>query len=171
MGFNTADYLHASIEAKKLAWADRAAYYADPDRHNSVGPDELGEIWERLASKEYGRRQALRVDMEKAATVVDEGTPMQQATAVNKGEGDTIYAAFADEDGMMISWIQSNFAGFGSKISAPGTGFALQNRGSLFALQPDNHPNIYQPDKRPFHTIIPAFAMRDEKPWLAFVSP
>ena len=170
MGFNTADYLHASIEAKKLAWADRAAFYADPDRqHNAVaGADELGEVWERLASKAYGRRQAQRVDMTTAATVVGEGTPMQHATAVNKGEGDTIYAAFADEEGMMVSWIQSNFAGFGSKLSAPGTGFALQNRGSLFALQPPNHPNIFAPNKRPFHTIIPAFALRDDKPWLAF---
>ena len=168
MGFNTADYLHASIEAKKLAWADRAAFYADPDQRNAVGTDELGQIWERLASKEYGRRQAQRVNMTRAAARVGAGTPMEQAVAVNKGEGDTIYSAFADSDGMMVSWIQSNFGGFGSKISPPGAGFALQNRGSLFALQPDSHPNIYAPGKRPFHTIIPAFAMRDEKPWLAF---
>ena len=222
MGFNTADYLHASIEAKKLAWcaghllhtrtgrlqaaaalhddtlgpwpvaplavypvallwstllwsrADRAAFYADPDQHNSVENNELGLIWERLSSKAYGRQQAARVDMQKvtlrearsscapcahvhmpaagdaplvpapllrgctvedisrwaiarpqshrrnrtwplnslygcskAATVVGEGTPMEQATAVNKGEGDTIYAAFADDDGMTFSSLHS----------------------------------------------------------------
>ena len=162
--------------------ADRAAFYADPDKHNALGDDELGEVWERLASKEYGRRQARRVDMATAATEVGKGSPSGQADAVNRGEGDTIYSAFADEEGMMVSWIQSNYGGFGSKLAAPGTGFALQNRGSLFALQPDSHPNICEltpaaeslpgslhgpepasegaagradrPGKRPFHTIV-----------------
>ena len=83
--------------------------------------------------------------MATAATEVDKGSPMEQADAVNRGEGDTIYSAFADEEGMMVSWIQSNYGGFGSKLAAPGTGFALQNRGSLFALQPDSHPNICEP--------------------------
>jgi len=167
MGFNTADYLHASIEAKKLAWADRAAFYGDPNGvQNRIGEYELGEVWDALASKEYGRRQAARVDMERAATMVGEGTPMEHATAV-KG-GDTIYASFASEDGMMVSWIQSTYGYFGARIAAPGTGFPMQNRGSLFTLQPPNHPNVYEPGKRPFHTIIPAFATRDDKPWLAF---
>lgn len=149
MGFGSPDYIHALVEAKKLAFADRAKYFADPDF--SQAPID----W--LLSKDYaGQRRAL-IDPKKAAKRVDAG-PYQ---------GDTVYLTTADKDGNMVSLIQSNYRGMGSGMTPPGLGFILQDRGELFSLTP-GHANVYAPGKRPFHTIIPAFVTRNGKPWLSF---
>jgi gamma-glutamyltranspeptidase/glutathione hydrolase len=150
MGRNSADALHVMVEAKKLAFADRARLYVDPDFFDVP--------LERLLSKEYAAQRRELIDMEKALPAVDAGLP---------DGGDTIYLATADSSGMMVSLIQSNYRGMGSGLVPDGLGFGLQDRGELFALDED-HPNVYAPGKRPFHTIIPAFAMRDGEPWMAF---
>ncbi len=152
MGFGSAEYLHLLIEAKKLAFEDRARYYADP---------EFAKVpLQRLLSKEYaGRRRAL-IDLQKAAREY----PIDNRAA---DDGDTIYMTVADSAGNMVSLIQSNYRGMGSGMTPDGCGFSLQDRGELFSLQ-DGHPNVYAPGKRPFHTIIPAFVTRDGKPWLSF---
>ena len=150
MGHNSADALHVLVEAKKLAFADRARLYADPEFYEAP--------LERLLSKQYSDERRGLIDMEKAAASVDAGLPER---------GDTIYLCTADSSGMMVSLIQSNYRGMGSGMVPDGMGFMLQDRGELFALEP-GHPNVYAPGKRPFHTIIPAFATRDGKPWLAF---
>ncbi|MBT5073924.1 MAG: gamma-glutamyltransferase [Kordiimonadaceae bacterium] len=147
-----ADYWHLFVEASKVAYADRARFYADPDFYKvSV---------ETLLSKEYAADRAKLIDMNKAATKVDHGDPKLM-------EGDTIYLTIADEDGMMVSLIQSNYSQMGSGLVPDGLGFAFQNRGALFSLDA-NHPNAYEPNKRPFHTIIPAFVTKDGKPWMSF---
>ncbi len=148
MGFNSPEALHVMIEAKKLAFEDRAKFYSDPD-FNELPFDEL-------ISKEYAeKRRALISDraMERVTSGVD-----------GLKEGGTIFLTTADSQGNMVSLIQSNFRGMGTGFVAPGTGFSLQNRGELFSLDP-NHPNVYEPGKRPFHTIIPGFVMKDGKPW------
>lgn len=148
MGFNSPEALHVMIEAKKLAFEDRAKYYSDPD-FNELPFDEL-------IGKEYAeKRRALISDraMERVTSGVD-----------GLKEGGTIFLTTADSEGNMVSLIQSNFRGMGTGFVAPGTGFSLQNRGELFSLDP-NHPNVYEPGKRPFHTIIPGFVMKDGKPW------
>ena len=150
MGHNSAEYLHVQVEAKKLAFADRARWYADPAFYEPP--------LERLLSKEYAAARRAQIDLEKAAAAVDPGPPPH---------GDTIYLCTADASGMMVSLIQSNYRGMGSGLIPDGMGFMLQDRGELFTLE-EGHPNVYAPAKRPFHTIIPAFAMRDGKPWLAF---
>jgi gamma-glutamyltranspeptidase/glutathione hydrolase len=150
LGHNSAEYLHLQVEAKKLAFADRARFYADPDFYEAP--------LERLLSKEYAAARRAQIDLEKAAQSVDAGPPPQ---------GDTIYLCTADASGMMVSLIQSNYRGMGSGLIPDGLGFMLQDRGELFSLQ-DGHPNAYAPGKRPFHTIIPAFALKDGKPWIAF---
>lgn len=149
MGFGSADYIHTFVEAKKLAFEDRAKFYADP-AFNDIPVD-----W--LISKEYAAQRQKLIDPKKAATRVDAGMY----------EGDTIYMTVADKDGNMVSLIQSNYRGMGSGMTAPGLGFILQNRGELFTMQ-DNHFNEYAPGKRPFHTIIPAFVTRNGKPFLSF---
>ncbi len=149
MGFGSADYIHTFVEAKKLAFEDRAKFYADP-AFNDIPVD-----W--LVSKEYAAQRQKLIDPEKAATRVDAGVY----------EGDTIYMTVADKDGNMVSLIQSNYRGMGSGMTPPGLGFILQNRGELFTMQ-DNHFNEYAPGKRPFHTIIPAFVTRNGKPFLSF---
>ncbi|MCU7553342.1 gamma-glutamyltransferase [Alteromonas sp. ASW11-19] len=149
MGFGSADYIHTFVEAKKLAFEDRAKFYADP-AFNDIPVD-----W--LISKEYAAKRQQLIDPNKAATRVDAGVY----------EGDTIYLTVADEAGNMVSLIQSNYRGMGSGMTPPGLGFVLQNRGELFTLQ-DNHFNEYAPGKRPFHTIIPAFVTRNSKPFLSF---
>jgi gamma-glutamyltranspeptidase/glutathione hydrolase len=152
MGFNSPEALHVMVEAKKLAWADRAKFYADP---------EFSKVpLAGLISKPYGVERRKLIDLNRAAKSVDAGNPALR-------DGDTIYMCAADNEGNMISLIQSNFRGMGSGVVAPGLGFMFQDRGELFAMEP-GHANVYAPGKRPFQTIIPAFAMKDGKPWLAF---
>jgi gamma-glutamyltranspeptidase/glutathione hydrolase len=150
-GFQSPASLHLQIEAKRLAYEDRARYYADP--HFSQVPVE----W--LISKEYAAQRAKLIRPDRILTPIHPG----QAPS----HGDTTYFTVADADGMMVSIIQSNFRGMGSGLVADGLGFMFQDRGQLFSLV-DGHPNIYAPGKRPFQTIIPGFAVRDGKPWMSF---
>ncbi|UNK44048.1 gamma-glutamyltransferase [Luteimonas sp. S4-F44] len=152
-GFGSPEHVHLFTEAKKLAFADRARWYADPAFH----PAPVA----RLISKDYARERGQLISMDRALREVQPGTPRQL------DEGDTIYLTTADADGMMVSLIQSNYRGMGSGMAPPGLGFILQDRGEQFVLKAD-HPNGYAPGKRPFHTIIPAFATRDGEPWLSF---
>lgn len=146
------DYLHLFIESKKLAFADRARYYADP---------ELAEVpTEALISKAYGRAQAARIDPAVAAQDVPAGDPRAAA-------GDTVYLTVVDKDRNACSLIQSVYYLFGSKRTPPELGFVLQNRGASFALQ-EGHANRLEPHKRPFHTIIPAMVSRENRPWFTF---
>jgi gamma-glutamyltranspeptidase / glutathione hydrolase len=150
-GFQSTLSLHLQIEAKRLAYEDRARYYADP--HFSKVPVE----W--LISKDYAAQRAKLIHPDRILTPSHPG----QAPS----HGDTTYFTVADADGMMVSMIQSNFRGMGSGLVADGLGFMFQDRGQLFSLV-DGHPNIYAPGKRPFQTIIPGFAVRDGKPWTSF---
>jgi gamma-glutamyltranspeptidase/glutathione hydrolase len=150
-GFQSTQSLHVQIEAKRLAYEDRARFYADP--HFAKIPID----W--LNSKDYAKQRAGLIRMDRILEPVYPG----QAP----GHGDTTYFSTADKDGMMVSMIQSNFRGMGSGLVADGLGFMFQDRGQLFSLQ-DGHPNIYAPGKRPFQTIIPGFASKDGVPWLAF---
>src|SRR5690606_30471700 len=152
-GFGSAEHVHLFTEAKKLAFADRARWYADPAFH----PAPVA----RLISKGYARERGQLISMDRALREVQPGTPKQL------DEGDTIYLTTADADGMMVSLIQSNYRGMGSGMTPPGLGFILQDRGEQFVLRED-HPNGYAPGKRPFHTIIPAFVTKDGKPWLSY---
>lgn len=149
MGHNSADYLHAHVEAKKLAFVDRARYYADPDFAQTPVA--------ALLDKRYaaGRRKQIAMD-----------SAQPRLSAGNFG-GDTIYLTVADRSGMMVSLIQSNYRGMGSGLVPDGLGFMFQDRGEQFNLQP-GHPNVYAPGKRPFHTIIPAFVLKDGEPFLSF---
>jgi len=150
MGFGSSEYIHHFVEAKKLAFEDRAKYYADP-AFNDLPV-------EKLISKEYAvlRRELIRPD--RASRRLDAGELEQ---------GNTIYMTVADEQGNMVSLIQSNYRGMGSGMCPPGLGFILQDRGELFSLE-EGHYNMYEPRKRPFHTIIPAFVSKDGKPWMSF---
>jgi gamma-glutamyltranspeptidase/glutathione hydrolase len=152
MGHNSADALHVMTEAKKLVYADRARFYADPDFY--AAPVE------GLLSKAYAAERRKLIDMSKAREAVEHGDPKLEG-------GDTIYLTVADGEGMMVSLIQSNFAGLGAGLVPDGLGFMHQNRGQLFSLE-DGHPNLYAPGKRPFHTIIPAFVLKDGVPFLSF---
>ncbi len=152
MGFGSAQYLHTLIESKKVAYEDRAKYYADPDFYNA--PIDM------LLSREYAAERRQLISDDKAATTYPPGDAKLET-------GDTIYLTVADKDGNMISLIQSNYGDLGSGMTPEELGFQLQNRGQLFSLE-DGHANIYEPGKRPFHTIIPAFVMKDGKPWLSF---
>ena len=148
---NSAEHLHLLIEAKKLAFEDRAVYYADP---------EFADVpVEWLISKDYAAERVKLIDPMRASTEVGHGDP--------KLDSDTIYLAAADSEGNMISFIQSVYSGFGSRIVPDGLGFAIQNRGQSFALD-KNHRNKLEGHKRPFHTIIPAFMTKDGKPVWAF---
>jgi gamma-glutamyltranspeptidase / glutathione hydrolase len=152
MGFGSADHVHTFVEAKKLAYEDRAKFYADP---------AFNEIpVAALVSKDYadGRRKLL--DSKQAAATYPAGNPALET-------GDTIYLTVADADGNMVSLIQSNYRGMGSGITPGELGFVLQDRGELFSLEP-GHPNVYAPGKRPFHTIIPAFVTRDGYRYMSF---
>lgn len=148
----SADHLHLLIEAKKLAYADRAAFYADPDMAD-VPVSEL-------ISKAYADQRRGLMDQGQAATEVGAGDPRLV-------EGDTVYVTAVDQDRNGCSLIQSNFHSFGSMLTAGELGFAIQNRGSLFTLDAA-HPNAYRPGKRPFNTIIPGFVTRSGKPWFSF---
>jgi gamma-glutamyltranspeptidase/glutathione hydrolase len=152
LAHNSAEHLHLFIEAKKLAFADRARYYADP---------AFGELpTAELISKDYGKSQAARIDLKQAASDVPPGDP-------KLARGDTIYLTVVDKDRNCCSLIQSNYFPFGSKVVPGNVGFVIQNRGALFALD-DTHPNRLEPHKRPFHTIIPAFVTKDGKPYFTF---
>jgi gamma-glutamyltranspeptidase / glutathione hydrolase len=152
MGRNSPDALHVMIEAKKLAWADRAKFYADP---------AFAKIpVAGLISKSYAHDREQLIDPKHAAKQVEPGVPALD-------EGDTIYMCTADDEGNMVSLIQSNYRGMGSGIVVPGVGFMFQDRGELFSMEP-GHANVYAPGKRPFHTIIPGFVMKNGKPWEAF---
>jgi gamma-glutamyltranspeptidase/glutathione hydrolase len=153
MGRNSADFWHVFTEAKKVAFADRARYYADPDFAKVPVA--------QLLSKDYAKQRAALVRMDRAADTDLPGEP----TALNRRE--TTYFCTADANGMMVSMIQSNYTGFGSGYVIPTLGFGIQDRGNLFDLKPGK-PNSYAPGKRPFHTIIPAFMTKDGAPVLAF---
>jgi gamma-glutamyltranspeptidase/glutathione hydrolase len=149
LAVDSADSLHLQIEAMKLAFADVYEYVSDPATLR-VQPSEM-------LDKGYLKRRARLIDMKKA------GTP-----AFGKpGKGGTVYLTAADESGMMVSFIQSNYSGFGSGVVVPGTGISLQNRGYGFSLRP-GHANIVAPRKRPFHTIIPGFVTHAGKPLMSF---
>tara|TARA_Y100000389_G_scaffold6978_1_gene6676 strand:+ start:25 stop:1710 length:1686 start_codon:yes stop_codon:yes gene_type:complete len=150
MGFGSAEYIHHFVEAKKIAFADRAKYYADTD-FNDIPVDFL-------ISKEYSNNRRKEIDSEKSASNVLPG---------NIENGDTIYLTTADSEGNMVSLIQSNYRGMGSGMIPTGLGFMLQDRAELFSLD-DNHFNVYEPKKRPFHTIIPAFITKDDNPFVSF---
>ena len=150
-GFQSAQSLQVQIEAKRLAYEDRAKYYADP--HFAKIPIE----W--LNSKEYAKERARQIRLD---GINDHVSPGQAPS-----HGDTTYFTTADSSGMMVSIIQSNFRGMGSGLVADGLGFMFQDRGQLFSLQ-DGHANIYAPGKRPLQTIIPGFASKDGVPWLSF---
>ncbi len=186
MGSNSPEALHTMIEAKKIAWADRAKFYADP----AFAKIPLAG----LLSKSYAAERRKLIDPNRAAKKVEAGTPVNgghtssvsRTTDFQPGvseqarslfaetgkdaylpDGDTIYLCTADNEGNMVSLIQSNYRGMGSGIVVPGLGFMFQDRGELFSMEP-GHANAYAPGKRPFHTIIPGFVMKDGKPWEAF---
>lgn len=149
MGYDSPEYIHTFVEAKKLAFEDRAKYYADP-AFNKI-PVE----W--LISKEYAQQRRKLINSERAAKRYDAGL----------NEGDTIYLTTADKDGNMVSLIQSNYRGMGSGMTPTELGFILQDRGEMFSLE-EGHFNVFEPGKRPFHTIIPAFITKNGKPWLSY---
>ncbi|WP_093822542.1 gamma-glutamyltransferase [Spirosoma endophyticum] len=152
MGHNSADYLHVLVEAKKLAFEDRARYYADPDF------SKIPLNW--LISREYAAQRRKLIDPKKAAERIDAGMPTLR-------NGDTVYLTVADDQGNMVSLIQSNMLEFGSGMVPDGLGFVFHNRGTSFNLQPD-HANVYGPAKRPFSTIIPGFVTKNGEPFLSF---
>jgi len=176
MGRNSPETLHTMIEAKKIAWADRAKFYADP----AFAKIPLAE----LLSKSYAAERRKLIDPDHAAKQVEAGKPQNGAGELQHrsagisargrvgsssliDHGDTIYMCTADDKGNMVSLIQSNYRGMGSGIVVPGLGFMFQDRGELFSMDPQ-HANVYAPGKRPFHTIIPGFVMKDGKPLEAF---
>ncbi len=144
------EYIHLFVEAKKLAYEDRAQYYADMD----FSPVPV----EELTSKAYAAERRELIDPEKAALRIEPGLPLGP---------NTIYLTVADKDGNMVSLIQSNYRGMGSGMTPPGLGFVLQNRGEGFTLEED-HFNTFEPGKRPFHTIIPGFITKDGEPFMSF---
>uniref|UniRef100_UPI002FCB8170 gamma-glutamyltransferase family protein n=1 Tax=Brevundimonas sp. TaxID=1871086 RepID=UPI002FCB8170 len=156
MGFQSAASIHHQAEAKRLAFEDRAKWFAD-DRFSRTPVEYLN-------SKAYAAERARLIRPDR---VMDRAFPGDAPT-----QGDTTYFSVADRDGMMVSWIQSNYRGMGSGLVADDgegrtLGFMFQDRGELFALT-DGHPNVYAPGKRPFHTIIPGFACKGGEPWMAF---
>lgn len=150
MGFGSTEYMHVFIEAKKLAFEDRAKYYSDMDFNNLP--------IDALISKEYAKERMKLINPKRAARSYDAGELEQ---------GNTIYLTVADKDGNMVSLIQSNYRGMGSGMTPGKLGFILQDRGELFSLD-EGHLNVYAPHKRPFHTIIPAFITKDGKPYMSF---
>lgn len=152
MGHNSADYLHTLIEVKKLAYEDRAAFYADM-RFANINVDQL-------LSESYATKRLQHFNPDKCAPELPAGDGILE-------KGDTVYLTVADGQGNVISLIQSNYLGFGSGVVPADSGFTLQDRGSLFSLDPD-HPNVIAPGKRPFHTIIPAMVTRNGKALFSF---
>ncbi len=175
LGPTSADYWHLLVEAKKLAYADRARFYADPDFAKLPTAE--------LISMPYADKRRKLIDMNKARTDHPAGdpslSPPSQGGAGGVGvrgtpiddsklrHGDTVYLTVVDQDRNCVSFIQSNYHGFGSHHAPAQLGFALQNRGNLFALD-EKHLNRLEPHKRPFHTIIPALVTKDGQPWLVF---
>ena len=149
MGFDSAEYIHLFVEAKKLAFEDRAKYYADSN-FSSIPTT-------KLISKEYALERNKLINMNNAAKRFDAGLE----------DGDTIYLTVADKYGNMVSLIQSNYRGMGSGIVPDNSGFMLQDRGEMFSMDP-NHKNSLIGGKRPFHTIIPAFITKDNEPYISF---
>jgi gamma-glutamyltranspeptidase/glutathione hydrolase len=152
MGFGSAEHIHYFLEAKKLAFEDRARFYADPDFADVPVAT--------LISKEYAAKRRALIDPEHAGRTVEPGNPALE-------DGDTVYLTTADDDGMMVSLIQSNYRGMGTGLSPDGLGFIFQDRGELFDLHASRF-NTYAPGKRPFHTIIPAFVTKDGEPYMSF---
>lgn len=152
MGRRSADALHAMVEAKRLAFEDLAKFYADPATYDAPV--------DQLISDSYAAQRRALIDMTRANPNVAPGD-------IRLKQGDTTYLTTADDDGMMVSLIQSNYRGMGSGLVADGLGFMFQDRGELYALDP-GHPNVYAPGKRPFQTIIPAFVTKDGKPFMSF---
>jgi gamma-glutamyltranspeptidase / glutathione hydrolase len=152
LGHNSADYLHLLVEAKKLAFEDRARYYADPDFARAP--------LDQLLAKSYAAQRRKLIDTTKASERLDATAPALRA-------GDTVYLTVADEAGNMVSLIQSNMLEFGSGMVPDGLGFVFHNRGTSFALQP-GHANVYASNKRPFTTIIPGFVTKNGQPFLSF---
>ena len=156
--YGSAEHVHLLVEAKKLAFADRARWYADP----AFQPAPV----DKLISKPYADARRKLISADKVLREVQPGTPAELQ------EGDTIYLTTADADGMMVSLIQSNYRGMGSGMAPPGLGFILQDRGEMFVLKgcegSTPHPNCYAPGKRPFQTIIPAFITKGGKPYVSF---
>ncbi len=150
LGHNSAEYLHLVIEAKKFAFADRDRFIADP----STRPLPI----DTLISKKYAARIRSRLDRDRSTV---------QPKSVLAESTDTVYLTTADREGNVVSFINSIFHGFGSHVVVPGTGICLQNRGALFSLDPE-HLNRIEPSKRPFHTIIPGFVLKDGKPYMSF---
>ncbi|MBU2032688.1 MAG: gamma-glutamyltransferase, partial [Alphaproteobacteria bacterium] len=144
------EVIHYITEAKRLAYADVARFYADPD---------FAALPAELLTEEYGRERFALIDPARATPEFGPGEPKLE------GEGDTTYLTVVDGDGMMVSLIQSNYRGMGGGLTPDGLGFMFQDRGELYSLDPA-HPNGYEPNKRPFQTIIPAFVKRDGKPWM-----
>jgi gamma-glutamyltranspeptidase/glutathione hydrolase len=152
MGFASAEYVHTLVEAKKLAFEDRARFYADT---------EFADVpVAELISKPYAERRRALIDPQQAASDYPAGDASLE-------QGDTIYLTVADAAGNMVSLIQSNYRGMGSGMTPGELGFVLQDRAELFSLDA-NHANVVAPRKRPFHTIIPAFVMKDGKPLISF---
>ncbi|KCZ88093.1 gamma-glutamyltransferase family protein [Hyphomonas jannaschiana] len=154
MGYGSTDSIMAQVEAKRLAFADRAKGYADPD---FAGIDP-----QMFIAEGYNAKRAELIDLSKPMPNVKAGLDFPAADKKLE-DGDTTYLTVADENGMMVSLIQSNFAGMGSGLVADNMGFMFQDRGQLFSLDPA-HPNVWEPGKRPFHTIIPAFAFKKDMP-------
>jgi len=152
MGRNSPEFLHLMIESKKLVYEDRAKFYADPDFAKAP--------LARLLSAKYAAERNQLIDATRASRRL-------MAGKAELNSGDTIYLTTADSEGNMVSLIQSNYRGMGSGVVVPGLGFGFQDRGQLFSLE-KGHANCYAPGKRPFHTIIPAFVMKDSAPWLSF---
>jgi gamma-glutamyltranspeptidase/glutathione hydrolase len=150
--WGSAEHIHLFVEAKKLVYEDRAKYYADP---------EFAKIpVKQLISKKYAAERRKLIDPNRASKTFEAGNPALE-------DGDTIYMTVADEEGNMVSLIQSNFQGYGSGMVPDGLGFMLHDRGQLFTLE-EGQNNTYAPHKRPFHTIIPAFVTKDGKPYMSF---
>lgn len=163
LGHNSADYLHAVTEAKKIAFADRGAYLAD----RAFVPAEALPM---LLSKDYAARRRQEIDLRRtgvyrAGTWPDSGEVAPDFAG--RDRGDTVYLTVADSHGNVVSFIQSLFGSFGAGIVAGETGITLHNRGSGFVLTP-GHPNEIAPSKRPLHTLVPAMIMKDGRPWVSF---
>lgn len=150
MGFGSPEYIHLFTEAKKLAFEDRAKFYADP-RFSAVPVSQL-------ISKKYAVERRKLINPARAAKRYDPG---------KIEAGNTVYLTVADKFGNMVSLIQSNYRGLGSGMCPTGLGFVLQDRGEMFSLDP-GHANAFSPGKRPFHTIIPGFITKNGKPWISF---
>jgi len=163
LGHNSAAYLHQIVEAKRIAFADRDAWLADS---TAVPPEAL----KRMLSKEYAALRRKEINPNRTARAYPPLSIQGSSQAPEEhpeAYGDTIYLTVADREGNVVSLIQSIFEAFGAGIVAGDTGMALHNRGSLFSLKA-GHPNLLAPGKRPFHTLVPAMVLKDQRPWLSF---